>query len=93
MKTHCKLSLVVRREENGIRRYMHMGTGNYNDATAHFYTDMGLFTANNDMGIDATNIFNMLSGYSRPPFFHELHISPEAFATLSMKNWTRPFKW
>lgn len=77
LKTHCKLSLVVRREENGIRRYMHMGTGNYNDATAHFYTDMGLFTANNDMGIDATNIFNMLSGYSRPPFFHELHISPE----------------
>lgn len=77
LKTHCKLSLVVRRETDGIRRYMHMGTGNYNDATAHFYTDMGLFTADNDMGIDATNIFNMLSGYSRPPFFHELHISPE----------------
>ncbi|MTV82476.1 RNA degradosome polyphosphate kinase [Secundilactobacillus folii] len=77
LKTHCKLSLVVRREQGGIRRYMHMGTGNYNDVTAHFYTDMGLFTVNNDMGIDATNIFNMLSGYSKPPFFHQLHISPD----------------
>ncbi|GAX06692.1 polyphosphate kinase [Secundilactobacillus pentosiphilus] len=77
LKTHCKLSLVVRREQGGIRRYMHMGTGNYNDVTAHFYTDMGLFTANNDMGIDATNIFNMLSGYSKPPYFHLLHISPD----------------
>lgn len=77
LKTHCKLSLVVRREQGGIRRYMHMGTGNYNDVTAHFYTDMGLFTVNNDMGIDATNIFNMLSGYSKPPYFHQLHISPD----------------
>lgn len=77
LKTHCKLSLVVRREQGDIRRYMHMGTGNYNDVTAHFYTDMGIFTANNDMGIDATNIFNMLSGYSKPPYFHQLHISPK----------------
>lgn len=77
LKTHCKLSLVIRREQGGIRRYMHMGTGNYNDASAHFYTDMGLLTANGDMGIDATNIFNMLSGYSQPPFFHQLHISPQ----------------
>lgn len=77
LKTHCKLSLVVRREQGGIRRYMHMGTGNYNDVTAHFYTDMGLFTVNHDMGIDATNIFNMLSGYSKPPYFHQLHISPD----------------
>jgi polyphosphate kinase len=77
LKTHCKLSLIVRREQGDIRRYMHMGTGNYNDVTAHFYTDMGIFTANNDMGIDATNIFNMLSGYSKPPYFHQLHISPK----------------
>lgn len=77
LKTHCKLSLVVRREQGGIRRYMHMGTGNYNDVTARFYTDMGMFTVNNDMGIDATNIFNMLSGYSKPPYFHQLHISPD----------------
>ncbi|GHP14126.1 polyphosphate kinase [Lentilactobacillus fungorum] len=77
LKTHSKLSLVVRREENGIRRYIHMGTGNYNDVTAHFYTDLGLLTCNNDIGIDVTNIFNMLSGYSRPPYFHQLHISPK----------------
>lgn len=77
LKTHCKLTLIVRREEDGIRRYMHMGTGNYNDVTANFYTDMGLFTTNTDMGIDASNIFNMLSGYSEPPYFHQLHISPD----------------
>ncbi|WP_088840741.1 RNA degradosome polyphosphate kinase [Listeria sp. ILCC797] len=76
LKTHCKLTLVVRREEDGIRRYMHMGTGNYNDMTAKFYTDMGILTANAEMGIDATNIFNMLSGYSEPPFFYELVIAP-----------------
>jgi polyphosphate kinase len=76
LKTHSKLSLVVRREESGIRRYVHLGTGNYNDVTAHFYTDIGLLTCNNDIGIDVTNIFNMLSGYSRPPYFHKLHISP-----------------
>lgn len=77
LKTHCKLTMVVRREADGIRRYMHMGTGNYNDVTAHFYTDMGLLTTNTDMGIDASNIFNMLSGYSEPPYFHLLHISPD----------------
>lgn len=70
LKTHSKLSLVVRREQNGIQRYIHMGTGNYNDVTAHFYTDLGLLTCNNDISIDVTNIFNMLSGYSQPPFFH-----------------------
>lgn len=77
LKTHCKLTLIVRREPDGIRRYMHMGTGNYNDVTAHFYTDMGLLTTNTDMGIDASNIFNMLSGYSEPPYFHQLHMSPD----------------
>lgn len=77
LKTHCKLALIVRREADGIRRYMHMGTGNYNDVTAHFYTDMGLMTTNTDMGIDASNIFNMLSGYSEPPYFHQLHMSPD----------------
>lgn len=77
LKTHCKLTLIVRREPDGIRRYMHMGTGNYNDVTAHFYTDLGLMTTNTDMGIDASNIFNMLSGHSEPPYFHQLHISPD----------------
>ncbi|WDF82297.1 RNA degradosome polyphosphate kinase [Lacticaseibacillus pabuli] len=76
LKTHCKLALVVRREEDGMRRYMHMATGNYNDVTARFYTDMGLFTANPEIGTDASNIFNMLSGFSEPPYFHKLVISP-----------------
>ncbi|WP_099222495.1 RNA degradosome polyphosphate kinase [Listeria costaricensis] len=76
LKTHCKLTLVVRREADGIRRYMHMGTGNYNDITARFYTDLGLLTADAEMGIDASNIFNMISGYSEPPVFHQLTIAP-----------------
>ena len=76
LKTHSKIALVIRRDEDGIRRYLHLGTGNYNDVTAHFYTDMGLFTSDRDLGVDASNLFNMLSGYSRPPYFHKLHISP-----------------
>lgn len=70
LKTHTKITLVIRRDEDGIRRYVHLGTGNYNDVTAHFYTDMGIFTSRRDFGVDATNLFNMLSGYSRPPFFN-----------------------
>lgn len=77
LKTHTKITLVIRRDEDGIRRYLHLGTGNYNDVTAHFYTDMGLFTCRRDFGVDATNLFNMLSGYSRPPFFKQLRISPK----------------
>ncbi|KRK70462.1 RNA degradosome polyphosphate kinase [Lacticaseibacillus nasuensis] len=76
LKTHCKLALVVRREDTGIRRYMHMATGNYNDVTANVYTDLGLFTANAEMGTDASNIFNMLSGFSEPAYFHKLVIAP-----------------
>lgn len=76
LKTHTKITLVIRRDEDGIRRYLHLGTGNYNDVTAHFYTDMGLFTSRRDLGVDATNLFNMLSGYSKPPYFRELRISP-----------------
>ncbi|WP_125982574.1 RNA degradosome polyphosphate kinase [Loigolactobacillus iwatensis] len=76
LKTHCKLLLVVRRENDGIKRYMHMATGNYNDVTAKGYTDMGLFTADPKMGVDASNIFNMLSGFSEPDHFEELNIAP-----------------
>ena len=76
LKTHSKIALVIRRDDDGIRRYLHLGTGNYNDVTAHFYTDFGLLTCDRAMGVDATNLFNMLSGYSRPPYFHKLHISP-----------------
>ncbi|EST12825.1 RNA degradosome polyphosphate kinase [Sporolactobacillus laevolacticus] len=76
LKTHCKMALVVRRESDGIKRYMHFGTGNYNDITARFYTDMGLLTCNEQMGVDASNVFNMLSGYSEPPYFHKLVMAP-----------------
>jgi polyphosphate kinase len=64
LKTHSKITLVVRREEDGIRRYVHLGTGNYNDSTAKMYTDMGLLTCAKPIGEDATAVFNMLSGYS-----------------------------
>ena len=66
LKTHSKITLVVRREETGIRRYVHLGTGNYNDSTAKQYTDCGLLTCDAKIGEDATAVFNMLSGYSEP---------------------------
>ncbi|MBF0600977.1 RNA degradosome polyphosphate kinase [Limosilactobacillus oris] len=77
LKTHCKIALVIRRDEDGLRRYMHLGTGNYNDVTAHFYTDMGLFTCAHELGVDMTNLFNMLSGFARPPYFYQLRVSPD----------------
>lgn len=76
LKTHCKIALVVRREEDGIRRYVHLGTGNYNDSTAKLYTDMGMFTASELIGEDATAVFNMLSGYSEPPRWEKLLVAP-----------------
>ena len=66
LKTHSKITLVVRREEDGIRRYVHLGTGNYNDSTAKLYTDCGILTCSEPIGEDATAVFNMLSGYSEP---------------------------
>ncbi|MBR2274773.1 MAG: polyphosphate kinase 1, partial [Lachnospiraceae bacterium] len=76
LKTHCKITLVVRREEEGIRRYVHLGTGNYNDQTAKIYTDMGLLTCADTIGEDATAVFNMLSGYSEPLSWHRLVMAP-----------------
>ena len=76
LKTHAKMCLVVRREEGGIRRYVHMSTGNYNDSTARLYTDMGLFTANDQFGADASNFFNVLTGYSDPPIWNKLTVAP-----------------
>ena len=75
-KTHSKITLVVREEEDGIRRYVHLGTGNYNDATARLYTDMGLFTCRQPYGEDATAVFNMLSGYSEPEVWNKLALAP-----------------
>lgn len=77
LKTHCKVALVIRRDEDGLRRYVHLGTGNYNDVTAHFYTDMGLFTCAHELGVDMTSLFNMLSGFARPPYFYQLRVSPD----------------
>ncbi len=81
LKTHSKIALVVRREEEGIKRYVHLGTGNYNDITAKLYTDMGMLTASDAIGEDATAVFNMLSGYSEPPTWNKLIVAP-----IWMKN-------
>ncbi|MCI5740508.1 MAG: RNA degradosome polyphosphate kinase [Lachnospiraceae bacterium] len=76
LKTHSKIALVVRREEDGIRRYVHLGTGNYNDSTAKLYTDCGMFTCSEAIGEDATAVFNMLSGYSEPSSWNKLVVAP-----------------
>lgn len=76
LKTHSKIALVVRREEDGIRRYVHLGTGNYNDSTAKLYTDLGMFTCSEAIGEDATAVFNMLSGYSEPLSWNKLVVAP-----------------
>ena len=86
LKTHSKITLVVRREEDGIRRYVHLGTGNYNDPTAKLYTDLGMFTARESYGEDATAVFNMLSGYSEPPFWKRLVVAPLWMKDIFLKK-------
>jgi polyphosphate kinase len=76
LKTHSKIALVVRRENNIIKRYVHLGTGNYNPGTAKVYTDMGLFSANDQLGADASAFFNVLSGYSDPPVWNKIVVAP-----------------
>lgn len=76
LKTHAKIILVVRKGPNGIKRYCHFGTGNYNDSTAKLYTDLGLMTANDQFGSDASAFFNLLSGYSEPPVWNKLVMAP-----------------
>lgn len=76
LKTHCKLSLVVRQEANGLRRYCHVGTGNYNPKTARIYTDLGLLTCDPVVGQDMTRLFNQLSGYAPKSSFHRLLVAP-----------------
>lgn len=75
-KTHSKVCLVVRRERDGIQRYVHLGTGNYNDKTARLYTDVGLFTARAEFGADVSGFFNVITGYSLPPRWHWLTMAP-----------------
>ena len=76
LKTHAKISLVVRREGDQIRRYCHIGTGNYNSETARVYEDVGLFTADPAIGADVGELFNMLTGSGDPPTFRRLAVSP-----------------
>ena len=76
LKTHCKLSLVVRQEADGLRRYCHVGTGNYNPKTARIYTDLGLLTCDPVVGQDMTRLFNQLSGYAPKSGFHRLLVAP-----------------
>jgi len=76
LKVHCKIALIVRREQDGIRRYLHLGTGNYNATTARLYTDLSLFTCDADLGADATDLFNYLTGYSHKADFRKLMVAP-----------------
>lgn len=76
LKTHGKIALVVRRERDGIRRYVHLGTGNYNAITARTYTDLGLFTCRPEIGADASDLFNYLTGYSRQTRYRKLLVAP-----------------
>jgi polyphosphate kinase len=76
LKVHCKIALIVRREHDSIRRYVHLGTGNYNPTTARLYTDFSLFTADAEIGADATDLFNYLTGYSHKSDFRRLLIAP-----------------
>jgi polyphosphate kinase len=76
LKTHAKVTLVVRQEEDGIRRYMHFGTGNYNEKTARLYTDLSLFTCQPDLGADVTQLFNALTGFSKVTDYEDLLVAP-----------------
>jgi polyphosphate kinase len=76
LKTHCKVALVVRREGNGIRRYVHLGTGNYNASTARLYTDVSYFTARTEIAEDVTALFNLLTGYSTQPHWKRIAVAP-----------------
>ncbi|HEX3462490.1 MAG TPA: polyphosphate kinase 1 [Candidatus Elarobacter sp.] len=81
LKTHAKVTLVVRNEPDGIRRYMHFGTGNYNDKTARVYTDLSLFTCRADLGSDATQLFNALTGFSKADSYEQLMVAPVGLRT------------
>jgi polyphosphate kinase len=86
LKTHCKVALVVRREDDGIRRYVHLATGNYNQLTARLYTDLGFFTCNNDFCEDASALFNYLTGYSELPQWRKLIVAPSRMQTFMIEK-------
>jgi polyphosphate kinase len=81
VKVHCKMAMVVRREGNAIRRYLHLGTGNYNPSTARIYTDLGLFTCNDEIGADVSDLFNHLTGYSAKKSYRKLLVAPHTIRT------------
>ena len=85
LKTHCKVLLVVRREDDGIRRYVHMGTGNYNDATAKIYTDIGFFTCRETFGQDSSTLFNVLTGYSKTINWRKFSVAPLTLRSAFMR--------
>ncbi len=93
LKVHAKIALVVRRESDGIRRYVHLGTGNYNEKTARLYTDFGLFTAADDVGADASGFFNTITGYSEPKQFNRLVMSPLALREKVISLIRREADW
>jgi polyphosphate kinase len=89
LKTHSKTALVVRREEDGIRRYCHIGTGNYNSVTARIYEDLGLLTADADLGEDLTALFNHLTGFSRSTETHSLILAPTRYRSWVLEEIAR----
>jgi polyphosphate kinase len=86
LKTHCKLCMVVRKEEDGIHRYVHLGTGNYNDKTAKLYTDMGVFTAKESYGADVSKLFNVLTGYSKCTDYSKIAVAPTGLREMFITN-------
>lgn len=86
LKTHCKVALVVRREDDGIRRYVHLATGNYNPQTARLYTDLGFFTCNPDFCEDASALFNYLTGYCELPQWRKLIVAPSRLQTFMIER-------
>lgn len=86
LKTHCKVALVVRREEDGIRRYVHLSTGNYNPQTARIYTDLGFFTCKEDFGEDVSALFNYLTGYSEVPQWRKLVVAPARMQSFMIEK-------
>ncbi|MCI0682025.1 MAG: polyphosphate kinase 1 [Gemmataceae bacterium] len=86
LKTHCKVALVVRREDDGIRRYVHLATGNYNPQTARIYTDLGFFTCSNEFADDASALFNYLTGYGELPQWRKLVVAPSRMQSFMLEK-------
>ncbi len=93
LKTHCKLLLIVRKERDGLRRYVHLSTGNYNVATAHQYTDVGLLTADPEIGADASDLFNYLTGYSAQEHFRVFGVAPASLRRELLDLIRREIEW